>query len=373
MKNDSEDTKQTAGKNTKNKLDVTAIGAPNLSDKIYEIRGEKVMLDFDLAEIYGYETKYLNRQVFRNIEKFDEDFMFQLTENEAFNLRCQNVTSRVRGADVISSSKLQNVTSSWGGSRYLPYAFTEQGIYMLMTVLKGDLAIKQSKALIRMFRAMKDYIVENREALDYRSNLRLMMQVVDNAKQISEVKNEVVIIEEKIEDMSEKINNAVMRSELAPVLLDFKELPEHREYLIWNGRPMRAKETYLGIFKKAKKDIVIVDNYIDIRTLRLLGQTRENVRLVVLSDNMSNGLHKSDYADFRKEFPKKTIEFYKTNGAMHDRFVIVDHNKVYHCGASVKDAGNKLTMIVELCDDEAKSGIYKAVRRMMEGERLELR
>ena len=99
------------------------------------------MLDFELAEIYGYETRSFNQQVKNNIEKFEEDFRFQLTKEEIENLR----------------SKF--FISSWGGSRYRPYAFTEQSIYMLMTVLKGDLATKQSKALIRTFKQMKDFFL----------------------------------------------------------------------------------------------------------------------------------------------------------------------------------------------------------------------
>ena len=104
-----------------------------IKSMIYEIRGQKVMLDFDLAQIYGYETKNFNRQISNNMERFDKEFRFQISKEE-FNiiLRCKNFTS------------------SWGGIRYLPYAFTEQGIYMLMTVLKGDLAVKQSIALIKV-------------------------------------------------------------------------------------------------------------------------------------------------------------------------------------------------------------------------------
>lgn len=115
-----------------------------IKDKIYTIRGEQVMLDFELAEIYGYETKRFNEQVKHNIERFDEDFRFQLTDEE-FN--------------AILRSKIS--TSSWGGTRYKPYAFTEQGIYMLMTVLKGELAVAQSKMLIRMFKEMKHFLQNN--------------------------------------------------------------------------------------------------------------------------------------------------------------------------------------------------------------------
>ena len=124
---------------TEENKEIVIVDDKTIKDKIYLIRGQKVMLDADLAEIYGYETKNFNRQVKNNIEKFEgEDFMFQLTTNEFENLRCKNFTS------------------SWGGPRYLPNAFTEQGIYMLMTVLRGELAVKQSKALIRMFKQMKN-------------------------------------------------------------------------------------------------------------------------------------------------------------------------------------------------------------------------
>lgn len=116
-----------------------------IKNKIYYIRNQRVMLDFELAEIYGYTTTRFNEQVKNNSEKFDDDFMFQLTKSEFDNL--------------ISKKSI----SSWGGRRKLPYAFTEQGIYMLMTVLKGQLAVKQSKALIRLFKQMKDFVVENRD------------------------------------------------------------------------------------------------------------------------------------------------------------------------------------------------------------------
>ena len=115
----------------------------SIRSKIHVIRGQQVMLDFDLAQIYGYETKRFNEQVKNNIERFDDDFRFQLTDEEYGNLR----------------SKFS--TSSWGGSRYNPYAFTEQGIYMLMTVLKGNLAVTQSKMLIRTFKEMKHFIQNN--------------------------------------------------------------------------------------------------------------------------------------------------------------------------------------------------------------------
>ena len=123
----------------------------SIRDKIYTIRGVRVMLDFDLAEIYGYETKNFNRQVKNNKEKFPEDMKFQLTREEAdYVSRCRKSTS------------IMQVTGMKGGRVYLPYAFTEQGIYMLMTILRGELAVRQSRALVMAFKSMKDHIVAGR-------------------------------------------------------------------------------------------------------------------------------------------------------------------------------------------------------------------
>ena len=130
--------------------EIVVINEDTIKNKIYYIRNQKVMLDFELAEIYGYTTTRFNEQVKNNSEKFDDDFMFWLTKSEFENL--------------ISKKS----TSSWGGRRKLPYAFTEQGIYMLMTVLRGELAVRQSKALIRMFKQMKDFIVENQDFINQR-------------------------------------------------------------------------------------------------------------------------------------------------------------------------------------------------------------
>ncbi|MBP5469707.1 MAG: ORF6N domain-containing protein, partial [Candidatus Riflebacteria bacterium] len=132
----------------------------DLKNKIYFIRGVQVMLDSDLAEIYGYEVKRFNEQVKNNIERFDKDFRFQLTKDEVDNLRSKFSTA--------------NISSM---SRSLPYVFTEQGVYMLMTVLKGELAIEQSKILIRMFKTMKDYIQENASLLPY-DEIKLLKQSV---------------------------------------------------------------------------------------------------------------------------------------------------------------------------------------------------
>ena len=151
-----------------------------LKGHIYHVRGTRVMVDTDLAKIYGYSTKDFNRQVKNNIEKFEQDFMFQLTDEECEILRCKNSTS------------------SWGGRRYNPYVFTEQGIYMLMTVLKGELATKQSKALIRIFKQMKDYIVDNQPLLGQREYLQLSLQTTKNTQDLLDLRNSLSAVDDKI-------------------------------------------------------------------------------------------------------------------------------------------------------------------------------
>lgn len=178
----------------------------DIESKVYRIRGVQVMLDADLAAIYGYSTKRFNEQIKNNLDRFDEEyFMFQLTETEFKNLR----------------SKFS--TSSWGGTRYLPYAFTEQGIYMLMTVLKGELAVKQSKALVRIFKQMKDFVVENQNVIDRRDYLRLSLQTADNARDLLEIRSSLSDLDDKVADAITKIGECVTKSELSNIMLDFSK------------------------------------------------------------------------------------------------------------------------------------------------------
>jgi len=169
------------------KDEVMLVNQEFLAKKIYVVRGQKVMLDFELAEIYGYETKVFNQQVKNNIEKFDDDFRFQLTKDEWEFLRSKNLTSKSEPGS--------------GGRRYMPFVFTEAGIYMLMTVLKGELAVKQSKALIRTFKQMKDYIVENQGLIGQREFLQLSMQITSNVAEIQDLRRDLRNVEDKVAEV----------------------------------------------------------------------------------------------------------------------------------------------------------------------------
>lgn len=236
--------KAVAGEGENSKQEIILINEKAIQNRIYLIRGQKVMLDFELAEIYGYTTTKFNQQVKNNIEKFDEDFMFQLTKEEF---------------EILISKKL---TSSWGGRRKLPKVFTEQGIYMLMTVLRGDLATKQSKALIRTFKQMKDYIVENQDLIGEREYLQLSMQISENIQTTMKLRSDLKKVEDQMADAMDRLSNVVTRSELSEVMNEFGEPHIKRGYLVLNGNPFRADVVYDEIYRQAKESIYIVDNYI---------------------------------------------------------------------------------------------------------------
>ena len=322
------------------KKEIIIINEETIQNKIYVIRGQKVMLDFDLAEIYGYETKNFNRQVKNNYAKFEgEDFMFQLTDEETIILsRCKNFTLN-RG-----SGRGKNV-------KYNPYAFSEQGIYMLMTVLRGDLAIKQSRALIRAFKQMKDYIIENQNLIGEREYLQLSMQVSDNYRKTLELRSDLSEVENQMAEVMDRLSNVVTRSELSEIMNEFGEPHIKRAYLVLNGEPFKADLVYDEIYRQARKSIYIVDNYIGIKTLELLSGCASEVEITIFSDNLAKGVSSNIYADFCKEHPCIQVKLHCSGGVFHDRYIILDYGteyeKIFLCGASSKDAGARVTSILE--------------------------
>ena len=322
------------------KDEIMLVNQESLAEKIYIIRGQKVMIDFELAEIYGYETKRFNEQVKNNIEKFDDDFRFQLTKEEWENLRSK-----------ISTSKSE--TGS-GGRRYLPYVFSEAGIYMLMTVLKGELAVKQSKALIRTFKQMKDYIVENQGLIGQREFLQLSMQITSNVVEMQGLRRDLMNVEDKVAGLVHNLGNVVHKSELSELILDLSNPQLKYGFLLLNGEPIEANLAYKDIYSIAKKSIYIVDNYIGVKTLVLLKDIPSSVEITIFSDNVGKGLHTLEYQDFCKEYPFRKVKFQKSGGEFHDRYIIIDWNtdkqRIYHCGASSKDAGQRITTISEVVD-----------------------
>ena len=321
-----------------NDFEINSIEVNELYDFIYNIRGIRVMLDVDLAKIYGYTTKAFNRQVKNNIEKFEQDFMFQLTDEECEILRCKKCTS------------------SWGGRRYNPYAFTEQGIYMLMTVLKGPLATKQSKALIRIFKQMKDYVIDNQSLLGQREYMQLSLQTTQNTQELLELRNSLSKVDDKVANIVDVLGDVVTKSELANVMLDFGKPSIRRGWLILNGQPVEADLAYQQIYSTAKKSIFVIDNYVGLKTLVLLKNVPTGVSVTIFSDNIGNHLHQTEFSDFLREYSNLSVSLQTSGGIFHDRYIVVDYKttneQIFHCGASSKDGGNKVTTISLVSDNE---------------------
>ena len=311
----------------------------DIQDMIYEVRGQQVMLDFDLAKLYGYEVKKLNQQVKRNIERFPDDFMFELTKEEINFVRSQFVTSRgenlFRGQD--------------GGRRYAPKVFTEQGVYMLATVLKGEVAVHQSLMIMRTFKKMRHYINENRQLLGSTDLLNSLIQ--DNMKIKEEMYNGHKELKTEIDGIKENmITKNDMKASMNKVLNSFIPKEELKQFVFKDSQPFEANVAYMDIYKEAKHSIYIVDDYINCHTLSLLSAKKKEVNVIVFSDNKGRGsgkLNQLEFDNFNREYP--TLSIKKNNQRCHDRFIIIDYQtdteKIYHCGASSKDAGKKVCCI----------------------------
>ncbi|MBR2668995.1 MAG: ORF6N domain-containing protein [Solobacterium sp.] len=314
-------------KNNDLSKDTPVITEDWFKEHIYIIRGQQVMLDFDLAQIYGYETRYLNLQVKRNLNKFDdEDFMFQLSWGELKFLMFQNVTS----------------SSDWGGRRKLPYAFTEQGIYMLMTVLKGNLAIQQSKALIRLFKSMKDYLVNTNQIESFRSYAVSSDTVIHD--RLNHVEQSVKLLEHEVDEK-------VSRDELEMIMERFEIKKNTEGLVLYQGQWFSADTAFDNIFRQTRHTILIVDPYIGIKTLNALIRCKKDVQITICTKNTKE-LPKETYEDFVREH-HLSIQIYKMGkNSAHDRFIFIDHGypklqKSYIIGSSIKDSGNSITTITE--------------------------
>ena len=313
-----------------------------LTSRIYTIRGVKVMLDADLAEIYGYSTSRFNEQVKYNLDRFDEDFRFQLTREESSNLISEIPISR------------------WGGSRKPPYAFTEQGIYMLMTVLKGEQAVAQSKALIRLFKRLKDFAVSEGLLFNGSEVTPLALQTAQNTRDIADVLTDVKVLSGEVHEMRGEFSK--MNVDLQKVMENFVDPSTHKHFLILNGQRLDADIAYTQIYGMAKKSITIIDDYVGVKTLDLLRQIAKGVSVKIYSDERGfETITEQMKKDFLAVRPDIKFTMNKTKDKFHDRYIFLDYGlkseKLFHCGASSKDAGNKITTIMQIeC-----TGIYHAL------------
>ena len=275
------------------------IKADDIQNLIFHIRNQQVMIDRDLAEMYGVETKVLNQAVKRNIERFPDLFRFQLTEKENNEL--------ITNCDRFRNLRSQSVTSSTqGGRRYLPYAFTEQGVAMLSAVLRSNTAIKVSIQIMQAFVEIKKFIATNAGIFQRLENIEKKQFIAD--------------------EKFEKIFKALENKELIP-----------NKNIFYNGQIFDAYTLIADIIRSAKKSIILIDNYIDDTVFKQLAKRKKKVKAVIYTQTI-NKIVKQDLQKHNAQYPKIEIKKLITS---HDRFMIIDDKTVFHFGASLKDTGKK--------------------------------
>ena len=277
-----------------------------IQNKILTIRGEQVMLDSDLAELYGVETKELNQAIKRNIKRFPNAFRFQLTQIELDeydnSLRSQFVTSKEN-----STLRFQSGTSNQrGGRRYLPYVFTEQGVSMLSAVLHSDTAIEVSIRIISSFVEMRKFISTNAG----------IFQRLDK-------------VEQKLIQSNENFNklfNALEDKSIKP-----------KQDIFFEGQIYDAYSFVSDIIRTAKTSIILIDNYIDDTVLTHFAKRNKTVSFTILTKTISKQLS-LDIKKHNEQYENIQVKEFKN---AHDRFLIIDETEIYHFGASLKDLGKK--------------------------------
>ena len=295
----------------------------NIGSLIHVIRGQQVMLDADLAMLYGVETKRLNEQVKRNINRFPDDFMFQLTKEDVVALRSQFVTlnedqNSLRSQiatlnDRSTTLRSQIVTSSWGGRRKRPYAFTRNGIAMLSSVLKSETAVGVNIRIMRAFTMIPQLV-------NY--NAQLAQRIFDIEHHQQETDRKIDVIFEKIKDISPK--------------------PLHEQVFptgcVWDAW------TYISdLVRSARQRIILIDNFVDDRVLSMFTKRADGVSATI--HTRYNEQFLTDLKKHNTQYPE--IEFIQLPQRNHDRFLIID-DKVYLLGASVKDMGSGLCAVSEM-------------------------
>ena len=287
--------------NTKEKTEIipVIIQTKDIGRLIYTIRGKQVMLDHDLAALYGYEVRALNQQVKRNIGRFPEDFMFQLSREEVETVKSQ----------IVTSPDSNFYTGQEGGRRKPPYAFTEQGIYMLATVLKGEVADQQSIFIMRAFREMRHFIANNALLFEKISHIEL--------KQLEYQKS----TDERFDKVFQYIEDHA----------------ESEQKIFFDGQIYDAFSLITSIIQKAQNEIILIDGYVDVDTLNILVKKNTGVDVKIYT-YASAPLTNRDAANFNAQYPTLAV---KKTQVFHDRFIILDGKTAYHIGASIKDAGKK--------------------------------
>lgn len=285
------------------------IGNSDIQNMIYTFRGKQVMIDRDLASLYQVQTKRLNEQVKRNSGRFPAEFCFNLSDKEKDEL-------------VANCDRFKTLKHSSSN----PYAFTEQGIAMLSAVLKSDIAVEVSIKIMNSFVEMRKFLLSNKEMFARLDRVELKQLETD----------------QKLE----KVFNYIATN------------TEVKQNIFFDGQIYDAFSFIVGLVQKAKKEIILIDNYVDVHTLNILCKKDKGVDIIVATASKGN-LSTKDIAKFNAQYPKLLV---KITTDFHDRFLIIDKTEVYHIGASIKDAGKKSFGITKIEDKDLIKNLINKVR-----------
>ena len=293
-----------------------------IENLIFVIRGKQVMLDSDLARLYSVKTKRLNESVKRNLERFPDDFCFKLTKEDIQNLRSQIATSK----PLIPENR-----------RYLPYVFTEQGIAMLSAVLKSPAAVEISISIMNAFVNMRKYF----------SSVSFLSEKLGSleAKQIQYQRES----ERKFDEIFSFISAKA----------------ESQQKIFYEGEIFDAFSFLVSLVEQAEKSIVLIDNYVDVSgTLNILSKKKSGVQAIVFTSKNTK-ISKEDVKEFESQYPHLRVH---CCSGFHDRFLILDDEKVFHVGASLKDAGRKCFAVMRITDPKTVKGLLDYIKNEINHE-----
>ena len=306
--------------------EISILEENSIRSKIHVIRGQQVMIDCDIAELYGVETKRLNEQVKRNYERFPEEFMFQMNDEEFENWKSQFVISNFDNNS--TNLKSQFATSSWGGKRKHPYVFTEHGVTMLASVLKSETSVKASIQIVKAFVSMRHFVANNAELF---AELKVIQQ--------HQIETDV-----HLKESDKKINELFS-------LMDKYNVKE-TQGIFFQGQIFDAYAKFESFLAAAKKEIILIDNYVDLSILERLVKKKKGVNVTIYTDPKTK-LTAQDVQTFNVQYPTLTLNF---TTKTHDRFLIIDNTTIFHIGASLKDLGKKC-----FCFDVLDSGFIPMI------------
>jgi toxin-antitoxin system, toxin component, fic family len=278
----------------------------NIENMIYEIRGKQVMFNSDVARLYNVETKRINEVIKRNINRFPEEFCFQITIEEL-----EMLSSRSQIATLNKSNNYRGYNI-----KYLPYVLTEQGIMMLSGLLKSDIAVKVNVQIIDAFVKMRKYISNN---------------LYQNEKILINHENRLLMLEESFDKLNEK---------------------EKINHIFYEGQIYDAYSLLIDILSKSKEEVIIIDNYAGKELLDIIKDIKQNIKIV--SSNIDSTLKKK----YESQYSNVT---FMNNNTFHDRFVIIDRKELYNSGASFKDLGNKCFALNKIEDKKILNNIIRKI------------